>query len=104
MTMKPKFRKEDISGTLTDGTQFVRNWEGQPNVYINGVYKRFPHMGSCPIVFIASGEFREPKAGEYFFSGGPISAWYARQDLITKYWIAIPVVVETTTTHRVVRI
>jgi hypothetical protein len=102
-TRKPRFKKDDVSGEFSDGTQFVKDFEGSPNVYINGVYKKFPPM-NCPIVFIASGELREPKAGEYFFSGGKITAWYARNDLLTKYWIAVPVEMVATTTIKYERV
>jgi hypothetical protein len=97
---KPRFSKESVSGEFSDGTQFVRNWE---HMYINGVYHGYPPK-DCPVVFIANGEFREPKAGEHYFSGAIITAWYAKRDLTTKYWIAVPMSIKTTLTHELVPI
>lgn len=38
--------------------------------------------------FIASGEYREPKQGEYYLSGAVIQAYRASSNLTSKYWIA----------------
>jgi hypothetical protein len=38
--------------------------------------------------FVATGEFREPKAGEHYLSGAEITAYIAKNTLSTKYWIA----------------
>lgn len=35
-----------------------------------------------------TGEFREPKAGEWFLSGGIVEAYFARHNLKAKYHIA----------------
>jgi hypothetical protein len=43
------------------------------------------------IRYRATGEFRAPKAGEYFLSGAKIMAYRAPNDLSGKYWIAEPV-------------
>ena len=36
----------------------------------------------------ATGEFREPKAGEWYLSGAVVHAYKAPNDLSSKYWIA----------------
>jgi hypothetical protein len=49
-------------------------------VHFTGAYgKRF---------FRCTDQFREPKKGEWYLSGGIIEAWEAPCDLSTKYWIA----------------
>lgn len=48
------------------------------------------HPGPQAIVR-ATGEFREPKAGEWFLSGAIVEGYYAPNDLSTKYHIAEPV-------------
>ena len=40
--------------------------------------------------FIATGEFRPPKAGEWYLSGAIIEAYKARADFTTACWIARP--------------
>ena len=42
-------------------------------------------------MYYATGEFRAPKAGEYYLSGAIIEAYRAKNDIATKYWIAAPV-------------
>jgi hypothetical protein len=42
----------------------------------------------------ATGEFRKPKAGEFFLSGAIIGAYLAPNDLPFEYWIAAPVQVK----------
>lgn len=37
---------------------------------------------------VNTGEFREPKAGEWFLSGSPVEAYKAVNDLTMKYYIA----------------
>jgi hypothetical protein len=44
-----------------------------------------------------SGEFRNPKKGEYFLSGAIVEAYRANKDLLTPYHIAKIVSVETET-------
>jgi hypothetical protein len=39
--------------------------------------------------FKASGEFREPKKGEWYLSGAIVEAYRSPNDLSTKYWIAV---------------
>lgn len=54
-----------------------------------GVY---PGASFSPKVrFVASGEYRVPKQGEFYLSGAIIHAYRAINDLSSKYWIARPV-------------
>ncbi len=46
---------------------------------------------------IATGEFRPPKKGEWYLSGGPVNVWRAPNDLTTPFYIAKLVKVKTTT-------
>jgi hypothetical protein len=46
------------------------------------------------IMAMPTGEFREPKKGEWYLSGAIVEAYKARNDLTTKYWIAKRVKVE----------
>jgi hypothetical protein len=90
---------------MSDGTQFVTRYEGSgSHVYVNKKRVNVASKQTSPnlldnkgdrIVFVASGEFREPEAYEYFFSGAPITAYLATQNLTTKYWIAVPVAIKT---------
>lgn len=51
----------------------------------------FVRHGSNGLQFFkASGEFREPKKGEFYLSGSIVEVWLAQNDLGTKYWIAVP--------------
>lgn len=43
----------------------------------------------------ATGEFRKPRAGEYYLSGAIITAYYTLFDLGTNYWIAIETLPES---------
>jgi len=36
----------------------------------------------------ATGEYREPRQGEYYLSGAMVQAYRAPNDLSTRYWIA----------------
>lgn len=38
--------------------------------------------------FVATGEFRAPRKGEWYLSGAIIEAYRAPNDLSTLYWIA----------------
>lgn len=49
------------------------------------------------IAGIAIGEFRPPKRGEWYLSGGPPNVWRAPNDLTTPFHIAKLVKVKTTT-------
>jgi len=44
-----------------------------------------------PQFFKWSGEFRTPKAGEYFISGAIPEVYLAENDLSQEYYIAVPV-------------
>lgn len=48
---------------------------------------------------IKSNEYREPKKGEWYFSGAIVTAYKAPNDLNTKYHIATIVKVKTITTY-----
>lgn len=43
------------------------------------------------IRYRATGEYRQPRRGEFFLSGAIITAYRAPNDLSTPYWIAEPV-------------
>lgn len=51
-----------------------------------------------------TGEFREPRTGEWFISGAIPEAYRASTTLCTKYHIARIVEVERVTTERIVRV
>lgn len=55
-----------------------------------------PNLGVYPNLVRAEyvGEFREPKAGEWYLSGAKIEAYKTKNDLSTKYHIAKLVRVE----------
>lgn len=40
------------------------------------------------VAFVATGEFRPPKRGEYYLSGAIIEAYRAPNDFTQAYWIA----------------
>jgi hypothetical protein len=40
-------------------------------------------------MYVASGEWRSPRRGEFYLSGSIIAAYRACNDLTTNYWIAI---------------
>jgi hypothetical protein len=50
-----------------------------------------------------TGEFREPRAGDWYLSGAWVEAYQAKHDLSTKYHIARLFVVEYAITARIVR-
>jgi hypothetical protein len=54
------------------------------------------------IAAIKTGEFREPKAGEWFLSGAIVEAYRANNDLLTKYHIAKLILTETITTTKII--
>lgn len=54
------------------------------NLHLNKNYKA-----------IRTGEFRQPKKGEYYLSGAIIEAYRADNDLLSKYYIAMVVPVLT---------
>lgn len=43
--------------------------------------------------FINSGEFRQPKKGEFFLSGAIVESYKAFNDLTISYWIAREVII-----------
>ena len=51
-----------------------------------------------------NGEFRPPRAGEWYISGAIPEAYYAHRDLTTPYHIARLVRIQTRTTHHVVEV
>lgn len=51
-------------------------------------------MASVSSFFQATGEFRNPKAGEFYLSGAKVSAYYTKNDLDSPYWIACKVVLQ----------
>ena len=60
-----------------------------------------PYQANVMIEY--TGEFRPPKSGEWFISGGPPDGYRAGNDLGTKYHIGRPVIVERKTTTTVVQ-
>lgn len=58
-------------------------------------------LGSLRAVF--TGEYRNPKAGEWFLSGAKIEAYLAKKDLSTPYHIARLVRVEVKTIEVIVQ-
>lgn len=60
-----------------------------------GEFLKAVFLGNHPNTwFEATGEFRKPKAGEFYLSGALVSAWYARNDLDSAYWIARKVILK----------
>jgi hypothetical protein len=59
-------------------------------------YTMMPNNGKC-VKARYTGEYREPKKGEWYLSGAIVVAYRAPNDLSTKYFIAEPVLVERET-------
>lgn len=55
------------------------------------------------VMAVISGEFREPKADEWYLSGAIVQAYRATNDLTTKFHIAKIVLLQAVTTLSVVR-
>ena len=55
----------------------------------------YGELATKGVRFVATGEFREPKAGEHFLSSSIVTAYLAKQALSQKYWIAKAVQLET---------
>jgi hypothetical protein len=56
----------------------------------------------CNIKAQWSREYREPKKGEWYLSGNPVTAYKAPNDLSTKYFIATIVEVKVKTCFEVI--
>ena len=52
---------------------------------------------------VATGEFRTPKAGEWYLSGAIVEAYRARSDMTTHYYIARLVKTEEVITRRIIK-
>lgn len=59
-----------------------------PNGIYFGEFAREYGPKATSVRFVATGEFREPKAGEHYLSGAIVTAYIAPNTLETKYWIA----------------
>lgn len=60
-------------------------------------------MRRCDIMAQWSGEYREPKKGEWYLSGAVVTAYKAPNDLSTKYFIATIVEVKVKTCFEVIK-
>ena len=60
-------------------------------------------MYSCDVMAVKTGEFREPKSGEWYLSGAIPEAYKTRNQLSTKYHIMKIVRVETKTVTKAFR-
>ena len=60
-----------------------------------GIYPGEFGPGTRLTHYVATGEFRAPRKGEYYLSGAIIGAYRAPNDFTQKYWLARAVRLET---------
>lgn len=106
MPRLPKFKNPD--GILSDGRHYFKCPLSMNKVYFEGktITLDFAQRdkGKNRVVFVSNGEYRSPKKGEYYFSGDTV--YRVPNDLpeYSKYWIAVPVAIQSVTIESVVPI
>lgn len=81
----------------------AHDWQGAPKGFYPSEMYGTPRENKAKrdLRFKATGEFRAPKAGEFYLSGAIIAAYRASQDYseAMRYWIAVPGKVTRTVTE-----